>query len=305
MEAANEETAVLVNEFGEVGLDHLILQQVNPETVLLPSGCLCCQIRGELKDALFELLKRSNQRAIPPFKQVILETTGLANPSLIVSTLLHDKLLQHHFTCAGVVTVVDAQNYNLQAKAYSEWVKQVAAADIILLSKIGCISQNEQSKAIAYLSNTNKMASIYLTQDFQSLKDKVFTDKLIKQASILASELTQIPAFFVKEPKHGMSNHPITQTCVLELDTAVNWSAFSIWLSLLLYQHGDKILRIKGVLVTDNNTSIAIHGVQRNLYQPVHIEQSELTSTKIVVITYDFDVNKIATSFYAFIKKYG
>lgn len=305
VEGAGEETAVLVNEFGEIGLDHLILQQVNPETVLLPSGCLCCQIKGELKEALFELLKKSNQRAIPPFKQIILETTGLADPAPIVSTLLHDKMLQHHFVCAGVVTVVDAQYYGLQTTSYIEWVKQVTAADIILLSKTDCINRIEQDNAIEYLKKTNAMATIYSTQDLQSLKEKVFTHKQTKPLALLSAELTNKSVFVQSKAVNKVSNHPITQTCVLELDTAINWSAFSIWLSLLLYQYGDKILRIKGVLITEDNTSIAIHGVQRNLYQPIHIEQNELKSSKIVVITYDFDVNKIATSFYAFMKKYS
>lgn len=303
---ADRDTAVLVNEFGEVGLDHLILQEVNPETVLLPSGCLCCQIRGELKDALFSLLEQLNQKELPPFKKVILETTGLADPGPIVSTLLHDKLLQHHFICGGVVTVVDAQNYRQQAEAYPEWIKQAAAADTILLSKQDCVDRQQHEAALAYLKNINSMAAFYATKDFQALKDTVFTvktDSRPKRAHFFKLD-TQENLLTVQQANRS-NNHPATKTCVLEWDKSLNWSAFSIWLSLLLYRYGDKILRLKGVLVTDDGVSIAVHGVQRNLYPPEHIEQSEFDRTKLVLITHNFDIEKLRESFYSFMHKYG
>lgn len=287
-------TAVLVNEFGEVGLDHLILQEVNPETVLLPSGCVCCQIRGELKEALVSLLNQANKQQIPAFDRIVLETTGLADPAPIISTLLHDKLLQNHFVCGGVVTVVDAQHFTQQANNYPEWVKQVAAADALLLSKVDCVSEQVHKEAISYLKAMNTMAVLSDVDDYRQLSPPLFDEP----SSAVASHLDQ-PLFYVQ------SNHPVTKTCVLTWDKQVNWSAFSIWLSLLLYQYGDKILRLKGLLITDEGQGIMIQGVQRNLYTPQHIEQQEIEQTKIVLITYDFDIEKISQSFTAFMTKYS
>ena len=121
--------ALLVNEFGEVGIDHHLLNEVAPDTVLLPSGCVCCQIRGELKTALLDLYERRTRGLIPPFRYVVLETTGLADPAPILSTLLHDRQLQSHFAQGTLVTLVDAEHARQQAGNQPEWLAQVTAAD--------------------------------------------------------------------------------------------------------------------------------------------------------------------------------
>ncbi len=123
------DVALLVNEFGEVGIDHHLLNEVAPDTVLLPSGCVCCQIRGELKTALLDLYERRTRGELPPFSQVILETTGLADPAPILSTLLHDPQLKHHFSQGTLVTLVDAEHARLQSAHQPEWLAQVSAAD--------------------------------------------------------------------------------------------------------------------------------------------------------------------------------
>ena len=111
---AARDTAVLVNEFGEVGLDHLLIGEVDAQTVLLDNGCVCCAIRGELKDALAALFSRRARGEVPPFSRVVLETTGLATPAPIVATLLGDRIVSSHYSIAAIVTVVDAVNAGQQ-----------------------------------------------------------------------------------------------------------------------------------------------------------------------------------------------
>jgi G3E family GTPase len=129
------DTALLINEFGDVGIDHLLVEEVAPDTVLLPSGCVCCSIRGELKDALLGLLQRRERGEIPAFKRVILETTGLADPAPILATLNNDVQLRGRFHVGLVITLVDASHAALQERLHPEWLAQVAAADRMLLSK--------------------------------------------------------------------------------------------------------------------------------------------------------------------------
>ena len=125
------ETAVIVNELGEVGLDHHLLRRVDERTVLLASGCVCCTLRGDLADELRDLLDRSDAGEIPPFRRVVVETTGVADPTPIVNTLLTDPFVPHHYALDGVVATIDGQ-HGLRG---TESVKQAAAADVLVLTK--------------------------------------------------------------------------------------------------------------------------------------------------------------------------
>ena len=128
-------TAVLINEFGEVGLDHLLVERVEDAVVLLESGCICCSIRGDLNGALRGLLGRRDRAEIPSFDRVVIETTGLADPGPILYTLLNEPVLQHHFQLGNVITTVDALNAELHLGQNPEGIKQVAAADHLLVTK--------------------------------------------------------------------------------------------------------------------------------------------------------------------------
>src|SRR5471030_1701676 len=122
-------TAVLINEFGEVGLDHHLMERIDETVVLLRSGCLCCTIRGELARAIRDLHSRRERGLVPPFGRMVVESTGLADPFQILSTLKTDPVLRHHFRAGAVITTVDAVNGLSQIENYTESVRQVAAAD--------------------------------------------------------------------------------------------------------------------------------------------------------------------------------
>jgi G3E family GTPase len=128
-------TAVLINEFGEVGLDHHLIERIDETVVLLRSGCLCCTIRGELAQAIRDLHSRRERGLVPPFGRLVVESTGLADPFPILSTLKTDPVLRHHFRAGAVITTVDAVNGLSQIENYTESVRQVAVADRLVLTK--------------------------------------------------------------------------------------------------------------------------------------------------------------------------
>src|SRR5437764_4425504 len=125
------ETAVIVNELGEVGIDHHLLRRVDERTVLLDSGCVCCTLRGDLADELRDLDSRRTRGEIPDFRRVVVETTGLADPAPIVYTLAAAPVVRHHFELDGIVATVDALNGLVE----DESVKQVAVADVVVVTK--------------------------------------------------------------------------------------------------------------------------------------------------------------------------
>src|SRR5262249_54849735 len=146
------ETAVIINEFGEVGLDHLLVRPIREGVVLLQSGCLCCTLRGDLVDALEQLLRDlDNGRAV--FRRVILETTGLADPAPVLQTTMAHPYLVLRYRLDGVITVVDAVNNAATLDAQMESVKQVAVADRIVLSKTDLAATPENGRSRAALAD--------------------------------------------------------------------------------------------------------------------------------------------------------
>jgi Ni2+-binding GTPase involved in maturation of urease and hydrogenase len=126
--------AVLVNEFGEVGIDHHLVERVDEQMVLLDSGCLCCAMQGDLIGALKNLASRASRRDIPPLSRVIVETTGLADPVPVIYTLMEDPFVAARYVCDGVATVVSATHGIEQLREFAEATRQVVAADLLFVS---------------------------------------------------------------------------------------------------------------------------------------------------------------------------
>ena len=128
------QTAMLINEFGEIGLDHHLLERIDETVVLLRSGCLCCTIRGELAGAIRELQSRRERGKVPPFTRLVRESSGLADPFPVLTTLRADRVLRHHFRAGAIVTTVDAVNGQAQIRDHNETIQQIAAADQLVLT---------------------------------------------------------------------------------------------------------------------------------------------------------------------------
>src|SRR6266851_4517907 len=155
---ALKDTAVIINELGEVGIDHLLVERLDDQMVLLSSGCVCCTVRGELATTMRDLHSRRERGLVPPFRRLVIESTGLADPFPVLSTLKADPVLRHHFRAAGVVTTVDAVNGFGQLDRYIESVRQVAVADAIVLTKSDIAEEAVTARLAARLDAINPSA---------------------------------------------------------------------------------------------------------------------------------------------------
>lgn len=302
---ANEEmgeTALLINEFGEVGIDNLLVQEIAPNTVLLPSGCVCCSVRGDLKQALIDLHDKRNRGEIPVFRRVLLETTGLADPAPILATLQRDPQLRGRYHVGLMVTVVDALHAALQERIHPEWLGQVTAADRLLVSKGDLVSSEILDLLVDHLKTLNPSASVALASAIGEGDEQMLGEGL---RSLEPDDEVAVWQLFAptKQPRHGGA-----QVCVLEYETPLDWLAFGVWLSMLLRCHGERILRVKGILsVIDSEQPIVIHGVQHCLHSPVHLASwpDGQRRSRLVIIVRDLDTKLLSRSFEAFLNRLG
>src|SRR5216683_7443753 len=154
------DTAVLINEFGEIGLDHHLLERVDDTMVVLQSGCLCCTIRGELSVAIKDLHSKRERGLVPRFRRLVVESTGLADPFPILSTVQADPVLRHHFRLGNVITTVDAVNGTAQLARQPECTKQVAVADRLVLTKTDLADADSATALSARLRRLNPSAPL-------------------------------------------------------------------------------------------------------------------------------------------------
>ncbi|HFF8971318.1 CobW family GTP-binding protein [Serratia marcescens] len=301
-----DDVALLVNEFGEVGIDHLLLGEIAPDTVLLPGGCVCCAIRGELKQALLALYERRQRGEVPPFSKVILETTGLADPAPIFATLLQDRQLQYHFTPGTMVTLIDSEHAWQQANPHPEWLAQVSAADWLVLSKTDRVPAGEGPALLAYLQQLNPLAQTAMSHQLANGDLSLFDTPCSPQVPTRFRRWPAVPAKQGAAPysKPGQQTHPTTETCIITFEQQINWSAFTVWLSMLLHCHGQSILRIKGMLnVLESDTPVVIHGVQHSLHPPEHLAAwpDGRRRTQLVFILRGLDPKRLQNAFQRFL----
>ena len=315
-------TAVLINEFGEVGLDHLLVERVEDAVVLLESGCICCSIRGDLNGALRGLLGRRDRGEIPAFDRVVIETTGLADPGPILYTLLNEPVLQHHFQLGNVITTVDALNAELHLGQNPEGIKQVAAADHLLVTK-GDLAAPEQVGAVRQvLTSVNPSADIWDVQ-----RDPLDVDRLLEMrprsqadqsqpsASRFAEPAVSAAGFAIDSESHNQAiasgryvqalrrHSEAVASFSLVLTEPLDWTAFGIWLSLLLNRYGNDVLRVKGILqVQGSDAPVFINAVQHIVHPPQHLARwpSADTRSRIVFITRGMDHARVRRSLEAF-----
>jgi G3E family GTPase len=171
-------TAVVVNEFGDIALDHLLLQRVDPDTVVLQTGCVCCTLRSELGAALRDLYEKRERGRVPPFDRLAIETTGLADPAPLLFTLMADPVLRHHFRLGSVVTTVDAVNGARQLAQHLESVKQVAVADRLVLTKTDLVDRAGIDGVRAAVARYNPTAPLIETPTAALAPDRLFAGEM-------------------------------------------------------------------------------------------------------------------------------
>lgn len=260
---AGSDTGVIVNEFGETGVDHQLFIHAAEQVELVDGGCLCCARRDDVAKAMYRLVQLNGKEK--GFSRAILETSGLADPAPIISTLARDPWLKSHVELASVVTVLDAVTGVQTIRTEAECRRQLALADTVVISKTdmrNAASMDELRTAISEISPATRILDAG-APDFDAL------DVLGAQAAhILTDTLSQdaLP------DSHSGDIYSFT----LKIDRQIDWPAFTVWLSALLHHHGDDVLRVKGLLrTTSAQTRLAIHGVQHVMHPPTHMPVGE------------------------------
>jgi G3E family GTPase len=302
--------AVLVNELGEVGLDHHLLRRIDETTVLLQSGCLCCTIRSDLRDSIHDLFERIERGTVPPFDRLIIETTGLADPAPILATLINDPVIRHHFRVGNIVTVVDAKNGHSNLSTFAESRKQVAVADRIVISKTDISTADEVVRLRAELKALNPTAAqIDPHEESLSPRDLIahdVYDPTGKAGEVRRWLVAEGEQKSDDEQEHRPSRHDreILASCI-SVEEPLEWPVFAVWLTMLLNRHGQEILRVKGMLnIVGVTTPVVIHGVQHTIHPPSHLEAwpDGLARTRIIFVTRSISRQKLQESLDAFIR---
>ena len=267
----SSDVAVLVNEFGEVGLDHHLLQGVAESTLLLENGCLCCAVRGDLNKALRDLLSRRTRGEVPDFRRVVIETSGLADPAPIAYTLLSEAVLRHHFRLSGIITTIDAVNGATQLASFPEAVKQASMADRLVVTKTDLADGPSLAALRARLRALNLSAQMLESGEIRSDLHQLLTDD-IYDAEGKVREASHWTAEEVDE--HSTHAHTAgVQSFTAIFDRPLDWTAFGVWATMLLHRHGANVLRLKGLLnVAGVPTPVLINGVQHIVHPPSHLE---------------------------------
>ncbi len=295
-------TAVLVNELGEVGLDHHLIEHAVESTVLLDNGCVCCAMRDDLLVSLRELLARRDRGEIPRFQRLIIETSGLSDPVPIAYTVLAEPVLQNHYRLGQVITVVDAINGEYTLTHHHESEKQVAIADRIVLSKLDLAQGPTSDVLTSCLRRLNPSVPIDTVDGFNLSGAELFEDAHDAHGKYaLAARWLEDAAHSALHPGQQHAND-ITHFA-LTFDEPLDWTAFGLWLSMLLNHHGASVLRVKGLLAVDGlEGPVLLNGVQHIVHPPAHLPTwpDEDTRSRIVFIAQGLDRQRIERSLKAF-----
>jgi G3E family GTPase len=286
-------TAVLVNESGEVGLDHHLLRRVDERTVLLGNGCVCCTTRKDLVDALLQLLDLDERDEIPQLDRVVVETTGLADPAPILYTIFTDPILQHHFAVDLVITTVDAVNGDLHLDRNQESRQQAAAADKIVVTKTDLAEPHAVEALLSRLSMMNPSAQI---------QEAAFGAVDVEGLFWPDHEVSQRVPEFTTLQTHEAHDVGDTHSVSVTFDGPVDWTAFGIWFSMLLHARGEDVLRVKGLLDVGGPGPVVLNSVQHIIHPPQHLDAwpDEDHRSRTVFITRNIYPEDILGSLQAF-----
>ncbi|OLY48717.1 CobW family GTP-binding protein [Bartonella apis] len=305
------DTAVIVNEFGEVGIDNLLVEQADDGVIELSNGCLCCTMRGQLVDSLASLVDRLQTGRIKRLNHVVIETTGLADPAPILQALLGHPAMVQSFVIDGVITTVDAINGLETLARHKEARNQVAFADRIVLTKTDLVADKKTLEPLmSELGKLNSTAEILYSDAAHcppSALVNIGVFDLNKKAPDIKNWLGQ------EEHEHHHHHHDVNRhsdtihAFSLTHDRPVPYFALEAFIDLLRANHGAQMLRMKGIVELEEDPSrpVVIHGVQTLFHPPVRLSgwPNDRHETRLVMITDGIDETTVREMFDAFLGK--
>ncbi|MCM3162245.1 GTP-binding protein [Metabacillus litoralis] len=284
-------TAIIVNEFGKVGLDHHLLRKSVERTVLLDGGCICCNSREDLEEEL-KLLLNMYETGKSKFDRIIIETTGMADPSPILFTVLTNPLLQHRFIIDCVIATVDAKNGLLQFKNNPELIKQLTVADKVIITKTDITPNEEIIKLLDLIREISPSC------EFQTAIHGNVNPSIIVGNNASSPLTSPIKGNTSTKNHYSPNIHSISFT----IKKALDWTAFGLWLSMLLHAKGEDVLRVKGLIDVGEKGPIVLNGVQHIIHPPQHLEEWPTTerNSHIIFILRSIDPHSIEKSLKSF-----
>ena len=301
--------AVIVNEFGEIGIDHLLVEAAIEDAVLLRSGCICCTVRGDLVDTLGSLEERRAAGTLPGFDRVLVETTGLADPAPILQTLMSDATLVPRYRLGAVIATVDAINAPGQLAEFDEAIKQVAVADRLALTKTDLVDAAAVDAVIGRLRALNPTAPLARLPDATVAPADLFPATPFEASSKSPDVQRWLAA---PESEHGHAHDDASRhdaairSFCLTVDEPVPWPAFKAWLESVASLRGSDLLRLKGLVnVAGESRPVAVHGVQHVFHPPTRLAAwpDADRRTRLVFITRNIDAAPLQAALDAFIAR--
>jgi G3E family GTPase len=327
---AFSDTVVIINEFGEIGLDHLLVETVEDGMVLLAAGCLCCTVRGDLVATLEDLLRKRDNGRIAPFRRVIIETTGLADPAPILHAVLYHPYLSIRYALEGVVTALDAVNGEATLDRHVEARRQVAVAERIILTKADLVTDpGSRSRLEARVQALNPGAAVIdaaavtgadlLAGGLFDLSGRIAdVENWLRAEAVEAEERARHEDadhgpgqdHAHHDHAHDVNRHDerIRAFCLTSAEP-IRQGTLDMFLDLLRSSSGAKLLRLKGLvaLAEDPDHPVVIHGVQHVVHVPAILPgwPSEDRTSRLVLIVDDLDRSYVERLWTAFLGKAG
>jgi G3E family GTPase len=307
------ESAVIINEFGDVALDHLLVEYISDTVMLLQSGCLCCSMRGDLVDALETLLRDLDNRRCR-FRRVLLETTGLADPAPVLHTAMGHPYLVQRYRLDGVVTVVDCLNGEATLDAHPEALKQAAMADRLVLTKTDLAEPAQSARMHERLRALNPAGAILDAAKGEATAERLLNCGLYDPQRKIPDVGKWLAAEAYAED-HRHHHHDRNRhderigAFVLTADTAIPAGTLEMFLELVRAQYGAQLLRLKGIvkLAEMPETPVVVHGVQHVFHPTARLEHwpDDDHRTRLVFITRDLPERTVRELFEAFLGHAG
>ena len=316
-EKGSSRIAIIVNEFGDVGLDHELIEFVKDEIVLMASGCLCCSLRGDLSKTIDNLLQKKSERILG-FDRILIETTGTAEPGPILQTMLIDSKLAREIRMDGLITVVDGVNGSTTLDTNFEAVSQIAMADLILLSKTDLANKEEIARFENRIRSLNNIAKIIKVIN-GNIRSEILWNlsalrKGVEPRTAIAWTSKQFNTGPAADPLSNLSglrdtkteffteslhDHGVNSASII-LDTPIKSDVFDRWLDTLIILRGPDILRVKGIVFIEGvEMPFVFHGVQHIFDPPVPIDKwsGNDRKSRIVVIGRNLTSSELDRSF--------
>jgi G3E family GTPase len=256
-DAVCDRTAVLINEFGAVAIDHALVRSVSPHAQSLAGGCACCSVDSALVAALLSILIQIESGRAPNITDIVLETSGMADPSRILGTIASDITLAEYLQIASCVTCVEVGTPSELLDRYPEMRSQIACASRLVLTKPDLYPEGTAAETVQLLASMNPLADVCMATEFANASGYLFSPTHVA----------------MQAPSAQPASHSQLHTFQSSLDSTLGWPAFSVWLTALMRRHGDRILRFKGVIpLPQAGRALVLQSVRHRVSEPEHLE---------------------------------